>query len=252
MNTLCQHIIDDATSLDKQIALLQASGGYSLPTVHAGIEKHPLVLKDQKIPFEWFQAGNTGNTGGGSARPHGTCSWKTGKETTISIAPAGAYDNFFFYCVLPLPSRPPRRLRWSVSNWNGKTAADWSKSQQFEFQIEEFRGGYQYTCAWAINPSVGLRYWATDKWVAFDGGKTVNNLSAATAIISECSLDQTAHTYTYEWIVVNGVTMPVGITVPCHTASASAKQYSVAVQLDATSAGAPYSAILDNLTCEWQ
>lgn len=45
------------------------------PVIYAGLEKFGLFTADKKVPFQWIQPGNTGNTGGGSPLPHGTETW---------------------------------------------------------------------------------------------------------------------------------------------------------------------------------
>ena len=257
MNPLSQQITDnanqiiaDAAQLDTQLSIASKK---SKPTVYAGLEKLP-IGPDDKTLFRWAQPGNTGNTGGGSPKPHGTYTWTPGPAgTKISIKPAGAYDNFFFYCPMTYPTVPPSRLRFTAGDWSAATSGDWNKSQQMEWQVEEFRSGFQYTCGGAVNPQSGLMYWAgAKKWQAFPGGSNINSLGAPAFIQCEYTLDQTAHTFRLEWIVFNGVMMPAGITILAVQAPISKQEYSISVQMDANSSAQAYSGLLNNLSAEWE
>jgi len=255
MDPVLQPADDKLTAQAAQITALEAelAKPQRKAVVYVGLEKNP-IGPDNKKPFWWAQPSNTGNTGGGSSKPHGTYTWSPGANgTTISIKPAGAYDNFFFYSVLPYPEAVPSHLRWSASDWAAALPADWQRSQQMEWQVEEFRAGFQYTCAWAVNPRTGLMYWAgAKKWQPFQAGGGIRSLAEPTCITCEFSLDHDAHTYTYEWIVVNGFMLKAGMVVPAVTTPPDRKEFSVAVQLDGNSNGAPYSGLLNNLMVEWE
>src|SRR6476469_742519 len=68
-------------SLHQQLAATQQSliAAESIlqrkPVIYAGLEKFGLFTADKKIPFQWIQPGNTGNSGGGSPLSHGTETW---------------------------------------------------------------------------------------------------------------------------------------------------------------------------------
>lgn len=223
-----------------------------MTTIYAGLEKYALFTKDQKIPFQWIQPGNTGNTGGGSGKPHGTTIWTpTATGTVIQFDPKPNYDTGDHYMVLPYPTQPPKRLRTTCGNWSALTPADWAKSQQMEGPVAEYVGqGYQYTCAWACNPKDGLRYWAgAQKWQSL---KNVT-VSLANPIfwVYECSLDALRHTFTYKWLVINGQKIDVNIEVPA-VLHPSKQEYSIAVQMDGNKVGDAYSALLSNLVTEWE
>ena len=241
-------------ALTQQIDLLKSqASAKSKPTVYPGMEKFEVFLQDKKIPFQWIQPGNVGNTGGGSSSAHGTFSWTPGSNgTLITVVPKNISpksDNFFFYSVLPYPTIVPSRLRFAAGNYSVITAKDWQNSQQIEFQIEEFRDGFQYTCGWAVNPSLGLRYWAgADKWQNLN--KSITPVGQ-TSFMAEYSLDHDAHTFTIEWIVVNGELIPVGKTIAAFP-SADRHEFSIAVQLDGKASAPSYSAILKDLVAEWQ
>ena len=227
------------------------------PTVYAGLHAILLFPQDRKIPFQWIQPGNVGNTGGGSSAVHGMETWSVvpGKPTEITVAPksiAPKSDNFFNYMVLPYPKTSPHRLRFTAGNYGAKTPEDWAKCQQLEWQIEEFRDGFQYTCAWCVNPKTGLNYWAgAKKWQPFLAGASVKSLISPSFVMCEFSLDHDAHTYTYEWITIGSTTIPAGITVPC-VAAPGRKEYSISVQPDCQANASPYTVLLDNLSAEWE
>jgi hypothetical protein len=211
---------------------------------------------DRKIPFQFFQAGNTGNTGGGSGAPHGTQTWTPGPGgTTVHwapvVLPGGASDNAFTYSVLPTLPQAPKTLRWAVRNWACASPTDWSKSQQMEWQVEEFRDGYQYTCAAAANPRKGVFYWHGAKYwqplMDANGVQVVYALDHPTPIDMEFTLDQTAHTYTLAKFKIADQTYAPNVVVPAVKVGGTSKQFSVAVQLDGQAAAPAYTAILDGL-----
>lgn len=229
------------------------------PVIYSGLEKYGLFVADKKIPFQWIQPSNTGNTGGGSPLPHGSETWVPGPNGAVvtsvprNIAPQS--DNFDNYMVLPFPAVPPRRMRTTAKNFSCLTPADWLKCQQLEGPVIEYiGGGFQSTCAWRFNPHTGLGYWNGSTWVTFpvNGLPVIVDMGKPTMLIAEYSLDHAANTFTYEWVVINGVCYPVGITVPAVPFAASANQWSIAVQLDCQAGAMPYSAILDGLSAEWQ
>lgn len=250
----------DATiqGLQKQLAAIPKIPSFRKPTVHAGLHCYQLFTADKKIPFQWIQPGNVGNTGGGSSAAHGSETWKVipGQPTEIAVTPkniAPKSDDFFNYMILPYPSAAPNRFRFTAGNYGTKTDADWSKCQQLECQIEEFRDGFQYTCAWACNPHTGMMYWAgAKKWQPFIGGSAIKAFISPNSFIAEFSLDHDAHTYTYEWIYVNGQMLQVGITIPCVAARPDRKEFSISVQPDCQASASPYVVLLDDLFAEWQ
>lgn len=231
------------------------------PVIYAGLQSYNLFTKDQKIPFQWIQAGNSGNSGGSSPLPHGTCTWAAtpGQPTLIGVKPVNISpksDNFFFYMVLPYPTLPPMRMRFGSGNYAAKSPADWAKSQQMEFQTEFKGGGYQYTNGWRISPTLGLGYFdkLNETWKQFlvNGKPVLQNMGTSTNWLAECSMDTTKHTITFEWIVVENQFYKVGATLAANTISSAEKEFSVSVQLDCQANALPYSAVLDALTAEWQ
>lgn len=245
------------TALQNQVASLTGRK----TTIYANLHSYSLFAKDQKIPFQWIQPSNTGNTGGASPLPHGTSIWTTaqGQPTLINIKPvniAPQSDNFFYYMVLPFPSEPPVRMRFTSGNYAAKSATDWSKSQQIENQVEYIGGGFQYTPGWSVNPQHGLQYYdkKNEKWVQFlNNGKPVMiNMGLPTNWMCECSMDVDEATLTFEWIVIQNQFYKVGITLPAKPFSPATNQFSVSVQLDGQASASSYTGILDALTAEWQ
>lgn len=232
------------------------------PVTYFSLEKNQLFAADKKIPFQWIQPGNTGNTGGGSPLPHGTETWVTGPGGTIitsvpqNIAPRS--DNFDNYMVLPYPTLPPRRMRTWVKNYSARTPADWAKSQQMEGPVIEYKGGgAQYTCAWSFNPKTGLHYWggATGTWIQFldsTGSPIMINLDGPTYIEHETSLDQNAKTFTYQWVLINGRLILANKKVNAVAIPTSVQEHTIAVQLDCQPAAPSYQAVLDGLNTEWE
>jgi len=83
--------LNQITGYQKQVAQLALP-----PTAYFGLEKNALFLADKKIPFQWIQPGNAGNTGGPQPGvAHGTCSWTPGAGpnggTLAKISPAKAF-----------------------------------------------------------------------------------------------------------------------------------------------------------------
>lgn len=241
------------TDLNQKITDLQnLQSVSSAPIVFTGLEKNPEV--GSKTLMKWWQPGNTGNTGGGSTAKHGSFTWSPSDIGTIfAIKPANISpksDNFFNMLLLPYPEKAPRRLRWSASDYSALSPTDWNNSQQMEFQIEIFWGGFQYTCGWAVNPHSGLFFWgAADKWVLFD--KTINSLAEPTCINAEFYLDTSQKTFNVAWISMNGRMISVDKTVKA-LASSHSNEFSVAVQLDGKASAPAYSARINNLSAEYE
>lgn len=222
-------------------------------SIYAGLEKNDLYTQDKKIPFQWIQAGNTGNTDGGSSKPHGTASWTPGANgTLVAVDPKPNWDDFIFYSVLPYPDAPPKLLSAVVGNWSASSVIGWSKSQQMEGpQLEYIGGGFKYTFCWSVEPQKGLRYWAgAEKWKSFPAGVSIKSLSAPTFWFAEFSLDPVRHICRYENLVINYQLFEMGVEVPAVPAPRQQREFSVAVQLDGNKAGDAYSALLNNLVVE--
>jgi hypothetical protein len=224
-----------------------------MSAVYAGLEKNQLFTKDQKIPFQWIQAGNTGNTPGQGNKPHGTSTWTPGPNGTVITAdPAPNWDDFIFYSVLPYPATPPTKLRATAGNWSALTPQDWFKAQQIEGpQLEWIGGGFKYTCCLAVNHDVGLQYWAgAKKWQPL--GNVVVSLANPTFWQFECTIDAQRHVLRYDWLVANDKEAGISIEVPAVAAPPQRKELSVAVQMDGNKAGDAYSCLLNNLVVEWE
>jgi len=251
--------LDQITGYQKQIAQLALP-----PTVYAGEEKFPLFLVDKKIPHQWIQPGNAGNSGGPAAGvAHGNCKWQPGAgpngSTLVSIAPANIApksDDFEFYDVLPYPGYDPRRMRWDGDLYC-QTPADWAASQQIEFQREHFGGGWQYTGAWAINPKTGLNYWAAaGKWKVFlnaSGGNVMIDLGQPTNFFAEWLMDTVGNTFSPAFIVVNGQRIDCNLgPIKALPAAATRKEHSTEIQLDGKASALPYTVVFGNHRAEWQ
>lgn len=230
-------------------------------TIYSNLQSYALFTKDQKIPFQWIQPGNTGNTGGGSPIPHGTSMWAVtpNQPTVITVHPENISpksDNFFYYMVLPYPTVPPMRMRFTSGNYAAKSAADWGKSQQMENQVEWIGGGYQYTPGWSVHPKLGLQYFdkLNEKWVQFlsNGKPVLVNLGSSTNWMCECTMDVGAHTLTLEWVIIENQFYKVGVTLAANPVNPSLAEFSISVQLDCQAAAPSYSGVLDALTAEWQ
>ena len=110
--------------LNSQLVIANAR----MPHTYFSLEKYGLFAADKKIPFQWIQPGNTGNTGGGSNLAHGSETWTiTPNGTIMAVSPkniAPRSDNFDNYMVLPFPEVPPKRQRAWADNYSCQTPAD--------------------------------------------------------------------------------------------------------------------------------
>jgi len=259
-----QELADATTIQGLKDQLAAAMARTSTPrkwTVYPGLQSNALFAADKKIPFEWIQPGNVGNTGGGSPATHGSETWtvKPGQPTDIEFAPANIApksDDFFNYSVLPYPSVPPEELFMSCRNFAAKSEADWANAQQLEGpQVEYIGGGFQNTCCWSASPTTGLHYWAgADKWQPFKpaGAPIMVDLGKPTPWMAFFTLDHVANTFTYEWLVIGDTLYEVNITVEGVPAALARKEFSVAVQGDGKATAPAYGALLDGLTVGWR
>lgn len=195
--------------------------------------------------YQWTQPGNAGNTGGTSTTPHGTFTWTPGDPAVIAISPAGAYDNYFWYMRLPLPSALPTHLSQSLNIT--MTAADRAVSQAVEFQLELTWQGETHNmalqaCFKGCGTSGAWRYFDFNNkvWIALPA-IPLPDFTVGAAITSGFSL--TSSTTTHDYLVVNGVKYAIAVTQPS-TATTHANKYTVAYQMDTDSAGDSYSTSL--------
>lgn len=273
MNPKCQQIIDLAGELNQDLGDTETALSVANATiaslearikeltqppdqvVYSNLHLNKLFPADKKIPFQWIQPGNVGNTGGGSSLAHGTSTWTPGSPTLITITPkniAPHSDNFFFYMVLPQPHSATTHFRFHAGNFSARSAADWLNSQAFEFQLELIEGGWRYNMAWQIQPIQGLRYFdkTNSKWIQYKGGgiaPILTPLNKPTSFIADFTIDRSVHTTTHVSLQVNDTFYPVAVTQPASMASPTQTEFSVAVQLDSKSTAPPYAAVLDQL-----
>jgi hypothetical protein len=93
----------DDQSVAAQLLLAQKRIGYiaqlAKPSMEQNLHRLPFTQDPNwRAPGTWFQPGNTGNTGGGSAAKHGTWSVTQNSDgsTEFAITPAGPFDDFIW------------------------------------------------------------------------------------------------------------------------------------------------------------
>lgn len=181
----------------------------------------------------WFQPGNVGNSGGGSAKAHGTSTWIPG--ALVTAKPVIPYDNFYFVLDLPVPESAPSRFvsvrQHSINNLNGWQALE------FEHQLQW--NGRVYNMAWQARVAEMLWYYFdynTSQWVptpipvkAFSGLTT----------IAEFEIDVLAGTCTHVSLTINGKLYPVNVTQPATAKRGVPNKLTIAEQMDSTSTPIP-------------
>lgn len=220
---------------------------------HTDLHLEQLIPGTKEVLFKWLQPGNVGNTGGGSALPHGTSIWATalGSATVITVKPVAIdskqSDDFYYYMLLPFPASTPRRFIWKASNYSCRTAADWANCQALEFQNEIIIAGHVHNMGWQFNPhEKAMKYFnfVAQQWQAF-GGIPLPDMGQPCSVLAEFSIDRDAHTTTHEAITLNGTRYLVNVTQPCGGKPATVSKFTTSVQLDCKPNAPSYSALLD-------
>lgn len=224
------------------------------------LQQCPMFPQDKKIPFQWIQPGNTGNTGGGAPVPHGTSTWLNQADGSAKVTanpvklPGGKSDNFLFYMVLPYPHSRPNRFFFDCDQFNAASESDWKNSQQLECWDELIDDGFQYTMNWACNPTQGLQYFdrSLNKWIQFMplGKPILVDLGVPTNWSFVSSIDRVKHTVLYEELIVGTTTYEVNKL--CNAIAKTGSQLSTSIQMDGKANAPSYSAILDKLKVSYE
>lgn len=247
MNKILQPVND---YIDKLEGLLVTQKQH---TVYSNLQAIPLFPHDNKIPFQWIQPGNVGNTGGGSTKSHGTMEWHVQPDNSlvITVHPVNINnkdsDDFFNYCILPYPRIIPTNLTFSAL-YGCKLASDWAKCQQLELQDEIFNNGFQYTCGAAFNPHSGFFYWAgAQKWQPFKIDPKLLDFSRPQLVDFDFEIDYNNHTYLYNYVQIGSEVIEINKKIPAIVDPHKRREFSVSVQQDGRADGQSYNVVLDNL-----
>lgn len=220
------------------------------------LQQCPLFTADKKIPFQWIQPGNSGNTGGSAPLPHGTSSMTLQPDGSCIVKvnpvklPGGQSDNFLFYMVLPFPHSKPNNFGFDCSQFNCVTEADWANSQQMEWWDELIDDGYQYTMNWSVNPVQGLQYFDRSQpkggaWIPYMplGKPILVDLGKPTNWSFTASIDRQKHTVLYETLTCGPTQYDVEKT--CNAVPKTGNQFSTSFQMDGKAQAPAYSAVLE-------
>jgi hypothetical protein len=225
--------------------LFFAPGTAGAATVTA--TQQTIIAADQNLqPITiWHNCGNCGNTGGPSTDPHGTFTITAGDPEIFTIAPAGAFDNFFWWIVLGSPGDYNSTVDFTLSfDMQFPTQADKNASQAIEFELQKNVLDHQYSMAWQICFACGnkLRVFNKTAHAWEDSGLTVNPADFAggkwVSIQTVYELTTGSNTR-HVSIAINGVNHVVNIDhVP--TPAVESDYLHPAFQMDANSSGTPY------------
>lgn len=200
---------------------------------------HLLPTAPQESQVGWFQPGNVGNSGGGSAKAHGTSTWIPG--ALVTTKPVIPYDNFYFVLDLPVPETAPSRFvsvrQHSINNLNG-----W---QALEFEHHFQWNGKIYNMAWQFDiADKAVRYFhytgdpKTEDWVS-----TKIPLPSLTDLVTvaEFSIDTLTGTVTHVALTINGKLYPVNVTQQATAKPGIPNKLTIAEQMDSTAKPVPFS-----------
>ena len=211
-------------------------------TTLAGFEQHS----------DWIQASNTGDTGGGSAKPNGTFMMKPATleiPATAAVPAAPAmfsaegkypYNNGYWYIVIPGAWNAMTYFCYEVQ-FMLPTMADLDACRAVEFELQQNVGGHIYKMAWQAYIK-GTGVWRTfdyntSQWVptVIPVSITAGEWTAMEAVYlrgEDCNL-------THVSLSVNGTRHPVNITKAA-TAKVQGDYVHCAFQLDSGSTPVPY------------
>lgn len=239
MNPSTQSAIDTITALDTENASLKSRLA-NPPKTFSGLEFST-----------WTQAGNTGNDGGASSKPHGLSTWGESPLpfgwTSVGTFGAAPYDNFYFFRDL------------GAQNWATKytysleikfpSLADLNACQAVEFEVQANVGSRIYNCAWQAD-LLGSKKWRyfnynTSQWVATGIAVDFQSLLSGASIVAtfQRNSDQTL---THQSLSINGKVNPINITQPS-TPRVESDYFHVAFQTDSNGTFTPFSVGIRNL-----
>ena len=201
---------------------------------------------------DWIQAGNTGDTGGGSAKPNGTFRMKPSTveiPATAAVPAAPAmfsaegkypYNNGYWYRVIPGAWNAMTYFCYQVQ-FMLPTAADLQACQAVEFELQQNVGGHIYNMAWQADIK-GCGAWRTfdyntSQWIqtSIPASLTAGEWMAVEAVYlrgADCTL-------THVSLSVDGVVHPVNIR-KAGTPKVESDYVHCAFQLDSGSTPVPY------------
>ena len=202
---------------------------------------------------DWIQPSNTGDTGGGSAKPNGTflmtpATFATPAIAAVPAAPATfsaqgnyAYNNGYWYRVIPGAWDAMTYFCYQLQ-FMLPTAADLAASQAVEFELQQNVGSHIYNMAWQADIA-GTKLWRTFDYNVSQWIPTNIPVSIAPGewnVVEAIFLRGQAGTLTHVSLSLNGVVYPVNVTRPA-TAKVQSDYLHCAFQLDSGSTPTPYT-----------
>jgi len=160
----------------------------------------------------WLQAGNSGDSGGGSSKPNGTFTIVPG-DTVFSAKGNYPYNNGYWY--LPITGNFDADTLFSYSlQFMLPTAADLSACQAVEFELQQNVGGNIYNMAWQADIK-GSGLWRTFNYTTSAWEATtipVKLIAGEWTAITATFLRSASGTLTHVDFTLNGVTTPINVT----------------------------------------
>jgi hypothetical protein len=233
-------------SVSAGYADLQARSSSSLAVL-------PTLFENIQARADWKQAGNTGDSGGGSAKASGVFTVTPGQVARFTAAGAYAYNNGYFYANLAGANSYAHYTQETAFSF--ATAADLAASMGVETNFEHstgsarFNGGLQALFGSDKDPDtgaivthvwrwydIGRNCWRTLSEVPFDitafaPGKTVD-------VVQE--FERSADGMTFTALTVNGTRYVIN-RKSAAKASTWSPYLQVGFQLDSKSTPAPYA-----------
>lgn len=208
----------------------------------------------------WIQPGNVGNTGGGSAKPHGTYTITqiTDVENpfiVVRTAPLGAYDNYYWY--QKLGAKQATKFTW-IGELAFPSDIDLNACQAFEWEMQQADNNYVYNMAWQMNFAGGgvMRYfdfvnkaWKTTN-TKINIDKALLGPEMYLKLISEFVIDHEKHTCTHASLTMGETKYDVNVTQPAKI-GASSNYLNYAFQMDTNGKNQPYAILLRNMDCKF-
>lgn len=205
------------SALQAQLAA-SASSAQAIPTIRGGLHAQ----------LQWNQNGNVGNSGGGSSQAHGTYTQvldANGLMSTFTIAPASAYDNYYFDIGnIGGPTKAGKYRFVYHMKFQYRKSGDVAKSQAYEFELQWSDGKYTYNMAWQANLSSSTPTWryfrytgtaGTGGWIDSHIPVDVATLNAGGVedVYATFIVDSSQGTVTHEFLQINGATNPVNVVM---------------------------------------
>ncbi len=210
----------------------------SLGKVYPGLQRAAMALNNKEIRNLWGQPNNVGNTGGPSARAHGTFTWTPGETGifTCQAAMPNIEDNFYY--MMPLDVNPDREPNWFVDSRLFRIV-DLSGWQALEWQFQRTGADLiTHNCAYQLSiPSKQVRYFKytnPQAWIPIPS-IPFPDLTLPLSIQGEFRTGKDITTHVS--LTLNGKKYDVGVTQPANDERRNLPKLTIAFQVDPNKLG---------------